>query len=194
VLEGIILAAGQSTRAGVFKPAHLHDGQPLLLHAVDSLAPWCERVIVVSGHRHREVRAMLKPRRWVHLTLNRDHEQGMFSSVRAGVSVLSRSVRGFFVLPVDCPWVNASVASALVDAFNHHDRRRIIVPEHDGRGGHPVLLPAAFRDPIARAPQDTTLRDVMRDHDPIRLPVDDPSVLRDLDTPDDLQTLNPTDG
>lgn len=194
MLEGIILAAGQSSRAGFFKPAHLHQGQPLLLHAVDSLAPWCDRVIVVAGHRHREVRDLLKPRRWVRLTLNRDYEQGMFSSVRAGMRVLTRGVRGVFVMPVDCPWLEAPVATALIDTFNLHDRTRAVVPEHQGRGGHPVLLPAACRETVARAAADTTLRDIVRGFDPVRVPVQQASVLRDLDTPDDFQALAQTNG
>jgi molybdenum cofactor cytidylyltransferase len=194
MIEGIVLAAGQSSRAGFFKPAHLHQGQPLLLHAVDSLAPWCDRVVVVSGHRHQEVREMLEPRREVRLTLNRDHEQGMFSSVRAGMGVLSRSVRGVFVMPVDCPWLEPPVATALIDTFNLHDRIRAVVPEHEGCGGHPVLLPAACREMVARAAADTTLRDIVRRFDPVRVPVEQASVLCDLDTPDDFQALTQAKG
>jgi len=189
MIDGIVLAAGQSSRAGVFKPAHEHDGQPLLVHAVDSLAPWCERVVVVAGCRHREVTAILAQRPWARLALNPAWEDGMFSSVQAGLTVVSRRLRGLFVLPVDCPFLSQSTATALIDAFWAHDARQVMVPEYQGRGGHPVLLPESLRETIARAPGTTTLRDVIHAAEPVRVAVDDPSVLLDLDTPNDLQAL-----
>ncbi len=189
MIEGLVLAAGRSRRAGVFKPAHLHEGRPLLLHAIASLAPWCGRIVVVAGHRHREIAAMLADQPDLALVVNDDHDRGMFSSVRSGAAGLSPDVRGFFVLPADCPLVDPAVPDALLRAFADHAGVRAIIPEHHGRGGHPVLLPAAARQAIDDAPAMATLRDVIRTLEPVRLPGQHPSVLMDIDTRADVRAL-----
>jgi len=189
VIEGVILAAGRSRRAGVFKPAHRHRGRQLLRHALDGLAPWCERVHVVAGHRHDEILTMTAGIPRVEVLINPDPEAAMFSSLRVVAAALTPASTGFFVLPADCPLVTAATYESLLDAFATHDAERPMIPEHAGRGGHPVLLPATARSAILSAPPDTTLRDIIRALDPVRLPVTDPNVLMDLDTPADLAAL-----
>jgi CTP:molybdopterin cytidylyltransferase MocA len=189
LIEGIVLAAGRSRRAGVFKPAHPFGDRPLLLHAVDGLAPWCDRTTVVAGFRHGDVTRLLADRPWVRIVINRNHDDGMFSSIQAGVAATASRTQGLFVLPADCPGVDASVARQLLDAFNLHDRRRPVIPVHGGHGGHPVLLPRAARRAIIAASSGATLRQLVRDLDPIRLPVSEWTVLRDIDTPADIAAL-----
>ncbi len=189
MIEGVILAAGRSRRASVFKPAHVHRGRPLLQHAVDRMLPWCERVLVVAGHRLGEVAALVAGVPRVELLINPDPDSAMFASVRIAASALSAGADGFFVLPADCPLVDAEVYDSLLDTFVAHDMARPVIPEHAGRGGHPVLLPAAARIAILDAFPQVTLRDVLQDLHAMRLPVTDPAVLMDLDTPDDLAAL-----
>jgi len=258
-IEGIVLAAGRSERAGVFKPAYRHEGRALLAHAVDGLVDWCARVIVVGGHRHLELAEVLveaalespfRPHLLsppegapeflgpaglaalsgatgnngadepagsgesgetsapadlaaslhpdgaapatvpnVVLVINPDHDAGMFTSVQTGARALTPGVRGILVQPVDCPLVDPDVYQALLAAFDREGGRRAAVPVHEGRGGHPVLLPGQAGESIVAAGSGTTLRDVVRAHDPVRVPVDSPSVLMDLDTPADLADL-----
>lgn len=189
-LDAIVLAAGRSRRAGVFKPAHAYRGKPLLAHAVDGLRGHCQRVIVVTGFRPGLVADLLPGRADTVEVVNPDFAGGMFTSVRAGAAVLSPALDGIIVLPADCPLVGASTLDALRDAFAAHDRARAVVPTYSGRGGHPVLLPARAREAILAAPPRATLRDVIADLAPLRVPVDDPAVLMDLDTPADLAALD----
>jgi molybdenum cofactor cytidylyltransferase len=189
VFEGIVLAAGRSHRAGTFKPAHLHAGRPLLLHAAGCLLPWCMRVVVVGGHRHQEVTALLAGRPRLALVRNEAYDRGMLSSVQVGVGSLDPGATGFFVLPADCPLVGTEVPGEMIRAFLDHGARRPVVPVHEGRGGHPVLLPGAARALVLAAAPPATLRDVLRRLSPVRLPVDQPAVLMDLDRGEDLAGL-----
>ncbi len=188
-LAAVILAAGRSRRAGVFKPAHRVGGRPLLQHALAGLAPWCTEMVVVAGHRHALVADLVAGTPAVRVAINPDPDRGMFSSVQTGAAALGAGPAGVFVLPVDCPLVSAPTHRTLRDAFLAHHARRPVIPTHGGRGGHPVLLPAAVLAASLAAPAGTTLRDLLRRHDPVRLPVDDPAVRMDLDTPDDLARL-----
>jgi molybdenum cofactor cytidylyltransferase len=189
LFEGIVLAAGRSSRAGTFKPGHLYRGGPLLHHAVDSLQPWCRRVVVVAGFEPERIAALIAGRPRLELAINQAFDDGMFSSVKAGARALGSDCTGFFVLPADCPLVGSAVPGALVRAFLEHDRRRAVVPVHTDRGGHPVLLPSAARALIMAAAPPATLRTVIACLEPLRLPVDEPAVLMDLDTPQDLAAL-----
>lgn len=188
-LAAVVLAAGRSRRAGVFKPAHRVAGRPLLQHAVAGLSPWCRLVVVVAGHRHAEVAALVAGRPGVRVVVNPDPDRGMFSSVQTGAAALGSGPAGVFVLPADCPLVGAAAYRALRDTFLAHGGQRPVIPTHGGRGGHPVLLPAAVLAASLGAPATSTLRDLLRTGDPVRQPVDDPAVRMDLDTPDDLARL-----
>lgn len=189
MFEGVVLAAGRSHRAGTFKPAHLHAGRPLLLHAAGCLAPWCRRVVVVAGHRHEDTAALVANDPRLEVVVNAAFAEGMLSSVQAGVRALDHEVTGFFILPADCPLVGTEVPGEMIRAFLDHGGSRPVVPVHDGRGGHPVLLPGAARALVLAAAPPFTLRDVLARLAPVRLPVDEAAVLADLDRPEDLAAL-----
>lgn len=189
ILEAVVLAAGLSRRAGVFKPAFATAGRPLLRHAVDGLRPWCRRVVVVTGHERQRTEGLVAGLAGIVTVHNPRYAGDMFLSVQAGAAAVAPDAGGFFVLPADCPFVGAEVYAALVAAFSAHGGTRALVPEHGGRGGHPVLLPAAARGAIAAAAPGATLRTVLAAHDPLRLAVASPAVLADLDTPGDLAGL-----
>lgn len=189
-LAGVVLAAGYSRRAGVFKPAFVHGGKTLLLHAIDGLEPWCTSLVVVAGERRDDVAALAAMRPGTLTTANPRPEDGMFSSVRVGAAALGEGLDGFFILPADCPLVTTATYATLVAAFVAYEGTQAVVPGFDGRGGHPVLLPASTRDVVLAAPLTMTLRDVLRDLHAVRVPVSDAAVLMDLDTAEDLRALS----
>lgn len=174
----------------MFKPAFAHEGKSLLLHAIDGLGPWCEAVVVVGGERGEEIAALAAMRPGTLTTTNPRPQGGMFSSVQVGAGALAEELDGVFVLPVDCPLVGASTYASLVAAFVAHEGRQAVVPEFGGRGGHPVLLPAAALGVVLAAPVTMTLREVLRDLHALRVAVDDEAVLMDLDTAEDLRALS----
>ncbi|HOX27133.1 MAG TPA: nucleotidyltransferase family protein [Candidatus Krumholzibacteria bacterium] len=191
MFEGVVLAAGRSRRAGLFKPAFRVGGVPLVLRAVDCLLPWCSRVVVVAGHRRADVAELVAGRAGVEVVVNEDHDRGMFTSVQIGARAIAPGSEGFFVLPADCPLVGTAVAGELIDAFVRHGGRRAVVPEHGGRGGHPVLLPISARARVLAAPATATLREIVAAVGAVRHAVADAGVLMDLDTPADLRALDP---
>ena len=186
---GVVLAAGRSRRAGAFKPALVLAGKPLLSHAVDSLAPWCRRVIVVVGHDRERAASLVDARPMVTVVDNPRYDEGMFVSVQTGVRAVDPSCDGFFILPVDCPLVAPEVFAALGAAFGASGAARPLIPTHGDRGGHPALAPIALREAILEAPATATLRGILAAAGALRMPVASPSVLTDLDTPAELESL-----
>ena len=103
--SAIILAAGLSSRMGQFKPL-MSLGDRTILERVLAL---CESsniddIVVVIGHRAADMRSALAGRK-VRCIENRHYQDGMFSSLLAGLSAISPQSGAFFVLPVDIPLV-----------------------------------------------------------------------------------------
>ena len=91
-VAAIILAAGFSSRLPAFKPLLEVEGRTFLARAVSAfLEVGVTDVLVVTGHRAAEVgvAATALAVRPVH---NERYEQGMYTSVQAGVAALDPSV------------------------------------------------------------------------------------------------------
>ncbi|WP_459624775.1 nucleotidyltransferase family protein, partial [Burkholderia sp. 3C] len=65
-------------------------------------------------------------------------------------------------------------------------RATIAAPWFDGQRGHPVGFAAVHRDALAALDGDAGARALLVAHEVARVEVDDPGVLRDVDTRDDL--------
>src|ERR1700681_4360000 len=98
-LAAIILAAGYSSRMGQFKPL-LSIGRCTAVEAVVQLFHLADipDVCVVLGHRADEVRAVVEAAvAWC--VINARFDQGMYSSVCAGVDALPTGTEACFVIP-----------------------------------------------------------------------------------------------
>ena len=66
---------------------------------------------------------------------------------------------------------------------------RVVLPTHRGRRGHPALVGSGLTEAIARIPAGEGLRHLWH-ADPqlvCEVPVEDPGVLLDLNTPEDYE-------
>jgi CTP:molybdopterin cytidylyltransferase MocA len=120
------------------------------------------------------------------LIRNAHDEWGPFYSLQLGLRQWP-DAQWTFVIPVDVPCLAPTTWRSLAAAVSH--TTRAIVPEFDGRGGHPVLLgPSVIVDILERSPQDPAsrldwlLRDIAAPA-ALRLPVTDSSVTRNLNCP-----------
>jgi molybdenum cofactor cytidylyltransferase len=164
-------------------------GRPLVAHAVDAaLASRARPVVVVTGHEAAAVRAALAGRD-VAFAHNDAYASGLASSLRAGVAALAGAGADAVVVCLgDMPWVRAEHVDALVAAFEADPRRPICAPVHAGRRGHPVLWPARFFPALLALRGDVGARALLAEHaaEVREVPIDDPAITRDVDTPDAL--------
>ncbi len=195
-LAAIVLAAGRSSRMGDLKPLLQAEGKPLLAWAIRAFKQaGVADVTVVVGHRRDDVAAVASAEGAEVLT-NAEPDAGMYSSLRVGVLGVDAAVTRFFVLPADVPLVRPETvgrvarearAASLVDGR----RALVAVPVHGGVAGHPPLISAALLDEIRHSDPPGGLRELLDGHagSTLVVPVDDPGVLLDADTPDDLARL-----
>jgi len=182
-VDGVLLAAGCSRRAGEFKMAAELAGKPLLLWGLDAMAAVCGRVIVVAGEGAAKVRRLVAGRPEVELVVNEDFASGMLSSVQAG----ARSVRAprFFLLPGDMPLVGAGIFRQLLERPGD-----IVVPACAGHRGHPVLMSGRLVAAILAEPPDSSLGRFIRRHGSETVETGDPGVLSDLDDREDMKRID----
>lgn len=185
----VVTAAGSAERFGGRKLLALVDGEPLLDRTIRALLDGgASEVIVVVGtdgraELERDVNAMNDAR--VRPVENHDPSRGMFSSIQDGVATASGDA--LLIMPGDMPFVRAETVRAVIAKYR--ERAAIVSPRYRGKRGHPVAMPLALRDDIRATPTNATLHEVIKRHAELRvdLDVDDPGVVRDVDTPADLE-------
>jgi molybdenum cofactor cytidylyltransferase len=185
----IVTAAGSAVRFGGRKLLVPIDGEPLLDHTIRALLEGgVAEVIVVVGREarvelERDVNAMLDAR--VRPVENPDPSRGMFSSIQEGAAQAQGDL--ILVMPGDMPYVSADTVRAVIAAYER--RPAIVSPRYRGKRGHPVALPSALRDEIRAADPRATLHDVIQRQTHLRvdLDVEDRGIVRDVDTPADLE-------
>jgi molybdopterin-guanine dinucleotide biosynthesis protein A len=115
----------------------------------------------------------------------------MFSSVRAGVSVLPEEAPAFFVHPVDIPLVRAHTLRVLLKTGGT-DFPPVVYPTFDDHRGHPPLIHGDLRQAILSHDGKGGLRALLDrfGDQAMDIPVADNGVLLDMDTPDDYSLLS----
>jgi molybdenum cofactor cytidylyltransferase len=199
---GIILAAGESSRMGRDKALLTWppSSQPLktataantLLSAtIDALGDYCDMVIVVAGKNE----AMLEPivySQAAYLVVNRNPERGQFSSLQIGLrEVLSRGRDSAMITLVDRPPAQSATLQTLLAAFEGRARRWAVVPEYQGKHGHPIVIGKEMMDLFLKAPATANAREIEHgNHERIEyVPVDDSRVVMNINTPEDYAAL-----
>lgn len=191
---GIVLAAGGSSRMGRPKALLERGGRSFVEHAVHALrGGGCAQVVVVSGAvdsaRLRELdllgAAVAHNPRWA---------EGPTVSLQVGLTAalaLQPATSAVLLHTVDRPRVRASTVRALLLA-HRSDPAAVWQPEHDGRGGHPLLWPAITFEALAALAPAQTRRALLRGtagFERRRLAVKDPGILDNVDDPSALDDL-----
>lgn len=180
----LVPAAGRSSRLGRPKALLPIAGRPLIDRLLGTLRQGGidESIVVVAPGEDRLLAHCRA--RGVAVAVNTQVRQGMLSSVLCGLNRAGdrlAGARSLTICPVDFPWLEAETVAALLAALADSPYP-IVVPRYGDRQGHPlVLAPAVSRD-IERLDLGIGLRGLLALHPVETVDVDDPGVLRDLDT------------
>jgi molybdenum cofactor cytidylyltransferase len=197
MIAAIVLAAGKSQRMGQPKMT-LPWGETTVIGQVTRtlLQGGVNEIVVVTGGAAAEVEqalAKLPPGLPVRLAFNPDYAQAeMPRSLAVGLQALRPETEAVLVALGDQPQIEAQVVEMLVAAYDETGEG-LIIPSYQMRRGHPWLLGRALWPAVLALPLGATLRDLLNAHaGQIRyLTVETPSVLMDLDTPEDYLRYKP---
>ncbi|HEY4053228.1 MAG TPA: nucleotidyltransferase family protein [Terriglobales bacterium] len=205
-LGGVILAAGESSRMGrdkallpwppesarILPQAGLVTGGTLLSAAIEALGRYCDMVIVVGGNNEDTIRPVAYSC-GAFFARNPEPERGQFSSLQTGLhEVINRGRDAAMISLVDRPPAKATTFAKLVDAFQKRDHSRwTVVPEFEGKHGHPILIGPEMIEIIITSPVTSNARDIEHANQKhiVYLPVDDSRVTMNINTPEDYTGL-----
>lgn len=190
---GVILAAGESSRLGRDKALLPWHGATFLEAAIEAIQPHCELVIVVVGKNFESLKPIVYTAGAFIIT-NPAPERGQFSSLQVGLQeVLNQGRDAALITLVDRPPAKRETIAAL----RHHfldvcaSGYWSVVPEYEGRHGHPIIVGREMIEAFLKAPVASTARDVEHAHiQKINyFPVSDPAVITNIDTPEDYERI-----
>ena len=187
MLGAVLLTAGKSERMGGRPKALLRfRGRTFLELVLSAIAEaGITNTAVVVGHHRDEIAAAFPTSS---LVFNPDYEQGMSTSVQAGIRALPAGLAGAGVFLVDQPLIDRDTIASLSTQLKPG---RIVLPICEGHPGHPVFFANEVFAEILGLRADQGLNIVVR-RDPERIiavPVTNSGVLQDIDTPEQFSNL-----
>jgi CTP:molybdopterin cytidylyltransferase MocA len=192
MIAAVILAAGRSTRMGRAKMTLPWPGAGTVVErmARTFLEAGCSPVVIVTGDERRAVEAAVS-HLLVQTVFNPHSAEGeMLSSIQSGLASLEDGVTAALVEPGDLPALRPATVPLLMDRWRSR-RSRILAPSFERRRGHPVVLSREVWPDVCALEPGETLRGFLRQRaDEIEyVVVDDPGVLRDVDTEVEYRAL-----
>lgn len=189
-IAATLLAAGRSCRMGAFKPL-LPFGQTTVIQScVGNLREaGIENILVVVGHRAHDLMQTLNDED-LSFAFNPDPESEMSASIACGIRELSTETKATLISLADQPAVPPEVIRTIAEQWN--SGAKLVIPEFQGRGGHPVLVDLSFREELLNLDPSLGLKSVFEAHknEVLRVPVNSPYIARDMDTWDDYRALH----
>ena len=176
--QAVVLAGGASRRLGRPKAlVDFHNGTVLSTLVERLVADGVETVVVAhpdlaGATADFPCRVVVNPR----------PDEGRTGSLHLGLAELGDSATEVLICPVDRPGWDLGVLKAMLMTSGE-----AVVPAHEGRTGHPLLVRGEALVRIAGLPKDAPLRDALSSRTVVD--VDAPFLHVNLDRPQDLEAL-----
>jgi molybdenum cofactor cytidylyltransferase len=186
LIQGILLASGSATRFGSDKLMHpMKDGEAMAVHSARHLLEALPGAIAVVRSAASPLAGKLKAE-GLRIVECADAAEGMGRTLAAGVAA-SREAGGWVIALADMPFLQPATIKAVADRVRAGDA--IVAPMYRGERGHPVGFAARFRGELETFRGDEGARTLLRSQkEQIHLlEVQDAGVVRDVDTPGDLE-------
>jgi molybdenum cofactor cytidylyltransferase len=189
MLSAILLAAGESKRMGEPKQLMPFGQSTIVEQAIDNLlSSAVSEIIVVLGYRAEEVIKTIAARP-LRIVINPDYQQGMSTSIIAGLNLVASQSQAVMLALGDQPLVDSQTINRLIAEFYNHDKG-IAIPTYQGKGGHPVIFTIKYKQELLELKGDIGGREIIKHHpdDVLEVAIDCESVISDIDTREDYSS------
>ena len=187
-ITAIVTAAGESTRMGKPKALLQWEGVTLIDYQSSSLlSGGVTDVVIVLGHEAARIEPHCKMSR-VRYVVNSNYRHGKSTSILAGLREVESNTTSIMILGVDQPRPPSIIRTVL----NWHKTNRSLItsPRYRGRGGHPLVFSALLRPELETITEEHQgIRALFKTHpkDIAEVPINDPIVCLDLNTPEEYE-------
>ena len=178
--DGIVLAGGFSKRANTNKMLLDYNGKTLIQNTIETMHKVCQNIIVVTGFYHNDMKSIISKIDYVKIVYNKDYINGMFSSIKTGVSTTKND---FFIIPGDYPLVSIDTYNKMIE-----EDKDIVVPSFNKKLGHPIFFNKKFKEKIINTKFDN-LKDFRNNYVFKIINVNDSGILFDIDSMEDYKKL-----
>lgn len=195
-INGIILAAGLSSRMYDFKPLLKIKEKTIIEHCIDNMInAGINQIVVVLGYRAEEVEKFLISKYKDHNVVficNKEYRYtDMLKSIKIGIGALEKC-DAFYILPGDMPAINKNTFIKLRDVMYRNDVL-VAFPTIKGRRKHPPLISWECKKYILNFKGNNGLRGVWQEYENknkiATIPVEDFGCMIDADTKEDFKLL-----
>lgn len=192
-ISATILAAGESKRMGRPKMLLPWGETSVLGHVISVFRrSGIEEIVIVTGGTHEKVQKIVS-QHGARSVFNPQFASGqMLVSLQHGIAAQSAQAQATLIGLGDQPQVQEGTIRLLCETFER-TKSRLIVPSFQMRRGHPWLVERSLWKDILEMNEIGSPRDFLNRHaaEIDYVPVQTPSILADLDTPDDYQRARP---
>ena len=183
----VLVAAGMSTRMKEFKPMLPFGGSTIALHIISILQKLgISPIVVVTGHRAKELEDHLSHTGVRFLRNERYRETQMFDSVKLGICAIVEECERVMVMPVDAPGIRPETFKQIlmIDAL-------MVRTVYQGEPGHPIILRSDIARKLCGYTGERGLRGAMENAGPpiVDMEVEDKGVCWDVDTQEEYEGL-----
>jgi len=187
-IVGLLLAAGSASRFGSDKLSHsLPHGVAIAVQAARHLRPQVSHVVAVVKPGADELSRKLTSE-GCEVVVCDNAAEGMGASLACAARAAAQlypPADGYLVALGDMPFVRPSSIAAVRDALAAG--ALLAAPFWRARRGHPVGIAGRFHAELLGLRGDEGAKALLgAGHRLVKIPVGDPGVLRDIDTPADL--------
>jgi molybdenum cofactor cytidylyltransferase len=180
-IVGLLLAAGSASRFGSDKLRHaLPHGVPIAIQALRNLKPEVDEVIAVVKRGDadlfgNECKAVVCERA----------AEGMGASLACAAQAAGER-QGYLVALADMPYIRRTSIAAVRQSLE--EGAALTAPYFRARRGHPVGIAGRFYRELVALSGDEGAKHILGAHERelVKIPIGDPGVIRDIDTPSDL--------
>jgi CTP:molybdopterin cytidylyltransferase MocA len=195
----VLLAGGKSERMGHPKGLLLHKDNYWLETQLKSIASSGGTEVYIALGFHTATYCEALP--WltsalkapitylnlnIHAIVNPNPERGSFSSLQAVISQIEVSKTIVFC-PIDVPIPKNDTLQQLLEK-----QQAVVIPNYKGKNGHPIVMTASFWQPLLQLDPSKSRLDLLIKACPSSMinivPVDNPEVILNLNTPEDWET------
>lgn len=163
MIWAIILAAGESKRMG--KPKLLLPfGEKTIIETVikNVVLSKVDETLVVLGSSRDKIEQKIKNLP-IKIVVNPHFSKGMLSSIQCGIQSIPKNAQAVLVMLGDQPSISSDIINKIIDSFKSR-KKGIILPIHNNKRGHPVLIDIKYRDKVERLNLDIGLRELIHNH------------------------------
>ncbi len=190
-VAAVILAAGKSSRMGEPKQLLPLGENTMLGQTIDNVRRSALReIILVLGGSAEAIRRHLMLGDGLKVVDNPSWQQGIASSLRAGLSAVGPETEAALIILADQPFVRPETFNRLARHYGQ-TRAHIVIPTRRGIRGNPILLGRSVFAEVMALEGDVGCRAIFANHlqSIAKLEVEDEGILLDIDNQGDYERL-----